>query len=80
MCDGGSGELLVVEIDGVCETFAVGGFYVAYMCVVVLALVSFCIHLVLLSSGLLTLNCPVYVFLESFMLVSVLTSLLCMPA
>ena len=35
MCDGGSGDLLVVEIDGVCETFAVGGFFVASMCEVV---------------------------------------------
>ena len=35
MCDGGSGELLVVEIDGVCETFSVGGFYVASMCAIV---------------------------------------------
>ena len=35
MCDGGSGELLVVEMDGVCEAFAVGGFYVASMCAVV---------------------------------------------
>ena len=35
MCDGGSGEILVVEMYGVCETFAVGGFYVAYMCAVV---------------------------------------------
>ena len=36
MCDGGSGELLVVEMDGVYETFSVGRFYVASMCAVVL--------------------------------------------
>ena len=34
MFDGGSGELLVVEMGGVCEAFAVGGFYVASMCAI----------------------------------------------
>ena len=36
MCDGGSGEIFVVEMYGVYETFDVGGFYVASMCSVVL--------------------------------------------
>ena len=36
MCDGWSGELFMVEMYGVCETFAVGGFYVESMCLVVL--------------------------------------------
>ena len=35
MCDGGLGELLVVEVYSVCETFAVGVFYVSSMCAVV---------------------------------------------
>ena len=35
MCDGGSGEIFVVEMYCVYETFAVGGFYVASMCSVV---------------------------------------------
>ena len=32
MCDGGSGEIFVVEMNCVCETFVVGGFFVASMC------------------------------------------------
>ena len=36
VCDGGSGELRVAEIDGVCETFNVGGFHVGFICAVVL--------------------------------------------
>ena len=35
MCDGGSGEIFVIEMDGVCKKFAVGGFYEASMCTVV---------------------------------------------
>ena len=35
MFDGGSGEIFVIEMDGFYEMFAVGGFYVASMCLVV---------------------------------------------
>ena len=35
MSDGVSGELSVVEMNCVCETFIVGEFYVAYICLVV---------------------------------------------
>ena len=36
MCDGGSDEILVVKMYFFCETFNVGGFYVASMCLLVL--------------------------------------------
>ena len=35
MCDGGSGDIFVVVMDCVCETFVVGVFYVVSMCLVV---------------------------------------------
>ena len=35
MCNSGLGELFVIEMEDVYETFAVGGFYVASMCAVV---------------------------------------------
>ena len=47
------------------------------VCLVVISLAVFCIHPVLLSSGLLTFHCPVYVFSELFLFFASLASLIC---